>query len=236
MPAAWDALDLYNKFRRYAQMSPEDEGTVQTDIDAYLTEAEAEILGMISAIVPESQYAAPVKMTTTDNGYTYSHASGWPMGSVEIRESRIGRLMIPGAEYDSSADFATEGATIRFPGNRPRTFTDGPYLRGSRVPMAIDSSLNDATHQPVVQPATARILIVYRALQKWANSGGLRDPRPYEAMESKAWAGDPSKGDYGILGMLRKQYDGAGVQAVGGGYNGDWWNYIDTGSGYTRTE
>ena len=46
----------------------------------------------------------------------------------------------------------------------------------------------------------------------WAHRGGIRDPAYYEALEQKAWTGDPDMdGDVGLMGDLKRQFFAAGM-------------------------
>lgn len=178
----------------------------------YLSLAQQEVVREIASIAPRSQWpTSPEKLTTADGGFTYSFAS-YPFGHVDIRESRTGRLLVPGAEWDTSADYVPLGQTIRMTDNRQVTFTDGPYGFYAAIPPDISDS-----QEPTLEPSHARQLILWRALSKWAKKGGLRDPSPFDAEYQRIAWGDPRlPGDIGLVGALRVQYARTGGSQVNG--------------------
>lgn len=185
-----------------------DEFPTDAPIWTYLSLAQQMVFRQIATIAPNAVVGDPELLTTSDGGYTYQFAH-YPFGHAEIRESRTGAPLNPGAEYDSSSDFVQEGQQIRWPDNRQRTFDDGPYARYAATPGDID-----ADNEPTLKPAQARVLIAYRALDLWAAKGGYRDPTPFRDQYTLlAWG---SQGDPGILGALRAQYARQG----GGGNRG----------------
>lgn len=229
--AQYDSADLLARYKWYEQRPATDDS--ETDPDRYrlLSEAQVELMAQVAGMgFAETQYAAPFKLATADGGLTYTFGNDAdgnaiaPIGTFELRESRTGPVMLPCADWDTQGDYLFEGTLIRFPSAKQRTFADGPYCRGIVPPTQISASV-----QPVLRPAFARILIVYRALQLWCARGGLRDPSPFKQLEDQAWYGDPMKGNYGILGMFQKQamLQGAAAQ---GAYEGDWWHYISLGT------
>ena len=225
--ATWDTADLVRRCLFKARRPDTDEEMLDSSGVSYwydlLTEAQSYWYALFASYVPDALYGPPVLMTTEDCGYTYNFgtvaAPIYPMGHTEIRETRGGRVMIPGTDWQER-DFVMEGSRIRMPNGRSRTFTDGPYARFVTEPPAITAAV-----QPSLTPPSARILLVNRALILWAGAGGLRDPSPFEREEAANWAA--------ILNRLRTQYHLAGAVAV----DDDtlpWWTSIDTGEGYTR--
>lgn len=177
-------------------------GATDAAIFRYLSLAQESVFRMLATLAPQSQTAAPEKLTTADGGYTYTLAR-YPFGQVELRESRTGRRLEPGAEFSTSADFVQEGQTIRWCNGVQRTFTDGPYARYAPSPTDIAAS----AAEPTLLPAQARVLIVYRALDLWCAKGGYRDPSPFRNLFKLLAFGDPdTPGDPGIVGALRRQY------------------------------
>src|SRR5207302_7474396 len=138
-----------------------------------------------------------------------------------------GRLLIPGPEWDPASDFVPAGQKIRFPGQLPKQFGDGPYARYVKQPGVIDAST-----PPTLLPTNARLLLVYHAAGLWATRGGQRDPRPYWDMEAKTAFGNPATGEVGIIGALKNQAYLAGAAAVSGDF--PWYQGISTGEGYQR--
>jgi hypothetical protein len=235
--ATYDTAELLADFKLAAQLPENDESIDLSQMYRLLRNAQAEIIGEIAGMgMAESQFGAPVKLTTADGGLTYTFGSDddgnpiFPIGAVEIKESPTGRVWRPGAEWDADADFIMEGDRIRFPQQKKRTYANGPWARFVAPPGQLD-----VDSPPVLKPAYARTLIVWRALVTWATFGGLRDPAPYQARYDALWFGKPEQGNYGILGALQKQvaFPGAPADADSGGR---WWDGISTGGdNYTRT-
>lgn len=184
--ATWDSADLLSRVRRYINRPTDDELVTDAFVYALLTEAQTEVLAEIATLAPLAQMGAPVLLTTTDSGVTYTFgtdANGhavFPLacevyGTVEGRELRA-------CSWLSWGDFVIEGDKIRMPGNRALTFDDGPYARFVRADASISASI-----EPILKPAPARILLVYKALIAFAAVGGLRDPSPWEEKYVAAW-------------------------------------------------
>lgn len=204
--ACQTSAELLAYFRSECGLPTVNDELTDAAVYAYLTLAQQAVSRQVATIAPGSQVGAPELLTTADGGYTYQFAS-YPYGHAEVRESRTGELLVPGAEYDGNADFAQEGQTIRWTDGKSRTFGDGPYARYAAEPGEVDGST-----EPTLKPASARVLVVYKALDMWATKGGYRDPQPYrEQYNLLAWG---QQGDPGILGALRTQY------AFQGGYPG----------------
>lgn len=208
------SAELLAGFQFFAMRPSVDESISSAEIYNLLSAGQAHIYGMFAIHFPEILYGAPTIMTTADGGYTYQFASSvFPFGNVEIRSSRNGNLMIPGADWDGNADYVWEGSQIRIPNHRTRTFNDGPYARYIASPTDISAST-----QPSLVPAFARSLILFYALYLWSERGGgvnQADPNRFLGMFQSAWAGDPRlNGDVGILGMLARQGYGSGMAAT----------------------
>jgi len=231
--ATYDSADLAERVRKRLKRPADDELCTLDERYQLLSEAQEEWVYTFASIIPHALYGAPDKLETFDGGETYVFGSAadddtrrvFPLGQVELKASRNGRILVPGQEGDPSADFVVDGDRIRFPGGKTRTFTDGPFARFITPPGVID-----ATHQPSLVPIEARKLLVERACQKWAETSGLADPLVYEKAELRMWLGNPPAGDYGMLGALRRQFAHAGAEAEPGG--SAWWYGISTGEGY----
>lgn len=231
MADIWDSLNLRRKLLNKIRRPAADEDLLEPDgvTDAtydLLSEAQDYWVNIIAATRPEPLYGAPVQLTTADGGYTYTFGNDaeaqpiFPLGHVEIRETRNGNILIPTADW-GSGDFVMEGDRIRIPGGRARAFGAGPWARFVAPPTKISAAV-----QPVIKPRHARVLIVIRAAIIWASQGGLRDPGPWEREEAVQWGA--------IASALATQFHLAGAQAVDDGNPDDWWSSIDTGAGYTR--
>lgn len=221
--ALWDKVDLLARCKFYAQRPATDESMADADWYSLLTEAQAEVYTMLAAHGMQALYGAPTQLTTTDSKTftfgTVASANIVPIGQVEIRRTRTGPLMVPCSEWETGGDFVMEGDKIRIPGNR--TLSPAPYARFITPPEAIDAS-NDAA----LIPRHARILLVYRACEKWARRGGFRDPSYFIDLFTKAWSGDPNvPGDVGLLGLYKTQFAFSGAVGVSGSPR-RWWDSI----------
>lgn len=228
----WDSANLLRKCNNEARRPNPDEETVEVDGVTsswydLLSEAQDYWVRRIASTYPEALYGPPTRMISIDGGETYyfgCDANGqkiFPIGHVEIRQSRNGRVWVPGADWQSNRDFVLEGTQIRFPDGKKKTFADGPYARFITPPTQISAAV-----QPVLQPPSARKLLVLRAVIYWAGRGNLRDPAQWERRENDEW-------NNSIIPMYRTQYHLAGAQAVPED-DEQWWHGIDTGEGYTR--
>lgn len=221
--ARWDSADLLARFQEECLRPANETGSEAFIARAYryLSDAQSEWITTIAAVAPESQMGAPTQMVSTDEGYTYEFrdANGetvFPIGHAEVRASRSGALLMPTFDASGVGDYVPEGNRIRIPNGQTRAFPDGPWAR-----FVAPGGTIDADTEPTLQPPHARILIVYRALAKWARRGGMRDPQPYLDMENEAWLGAPNAGVHGILGALRTQHAHAGARLAVD--PGAWW-------------
>lgn len=212
--ALWDTADLVARVKRYANRPTTDELLDTTMIYALLTEAQTEELADLAALAPTSQMGAPVLLTSADGGVTYTFGADVDGNAVfplacEVYAEVNGREW-RACSWNSWGDFVIEGDRIRMPGNVAQTFTDGPYARFVRADAQIDAST-----EPVLKPPPARIMLVWKALIKFAAIGGLRDPAPFEenyAASKRQW-----------IQAIRTQFaDSAGV-ATEGLTTPNWW-------------
>lgn len=212
--ALWDTADLVARVRRYANRPTQDELLTDALIYALLTEAHTEELAELATLAPTSQMGAPVLLTSADGGVTYTFGTDvdgnqvFPL-ATEIYAEVNGREM-RACSWNSWGDFVVEGDRIRMPGNTAVTFSAGPYARFVRADAQIDAST-----EPTLKPPPARIILVWKALIKFAAVGGLRDPAPFEenyAASKRQW-----------ISALRTSYaDSAGV-AMEGLTSPSWW-------------
>jgi len=212
--ALFDTADLLARIKREVDEPAvsEEQGPSDASHDAYwyalMTEAQMHWIGQMAAYAPDEAYIQEL-LTTADGGLTYTFSKEPMGGSTEIRVSPTGRLMFPGPEWDGSSDYVMDKVGIRFPNQKTKLFSNGPWARYVPMPDIIDVS-----HQPTLSPTWARILIVHRSCILWARRGGLRDPRPFEDNENEAWFGRPDGTQIGILGQLRQKYFGQGSAAM----------------------
>jgi hypothetical protein len=196
-----------------------------TDAQLYtvLSNAQRRMVGLFATHVPHSQYGPPEKLLTEDDGYTYTFAYS-PLGHAELRESRTGVKLYPAPEWADGYDgYVMEGQTIRWPGNRARTFSDGPYARYVRTPGPIS-----ATSPPTLMPPDVRMAIVFDAAREWAGQGGNMNPDPYkDLLQWELWGDPQSQGHTGSLAKLKSQYDAMGHRIIADNrwYRGQGWTH-----------
>lgn len=223
--ADWDSPDLLARCKRLRRRPETDEGTEDTDWYAMLTEAEAQWKPVIATHYPNDMFGAPVLMTSSDSGYTYTlPGSEIDPLALLVLESATGAPLKPGAYWDQSSDYVHEGGgTIRMTNGRSRTFSAGPYARYIAGPGTIDAS-TDST----IKPKRLRLLLVHAACQIDASRGGMDDPAYYEALLQKAAFGNPAiPGDVGLIGSLKAGRNTlGGMAAFSGGGSYAWWRPV----------
>jgi hypothetical protein len=115
---------------------------------------------------------------------------------------------------NAGGDFVFEGALIRTPGNRARSFVTGPWARYAAFPERITASV-----QPSLQPPAARELILFKALELATEvSGGAMDPLP--------WATKYAQARTRWVTLWQTQYQSAGMAALTSP-SGPWWLGLD---------
>ncbi len=161
-------------------------------------------------------YGAPTLMVTGDSGATYTfgtdadNANISPIGHIEIRSSKTGAMIPPASEWDiTTLAYLFESDKIRWPGQKLRTFADGPYAR-----FVTPSALLNASVAPVLKPLYARELIVYDGCERAAVRIGM-DPTPFGQMFDARW---PE-----VLMTIATSFHGAGIVATKGGNAGVWY-------------
>jgi hypothetical protein len=213
----YDSVDLLARVQRLINRPSTDAALTSTEIYPFLGEAQQRVVGLIAQECPEAMYGAPTKLATADSGATYTFgadsATGGnisPIGHIELRESPTGAMIPPGSEWDTDTQsYLFESDKIRWPGQKTRTFSDGPYARFITMP-----GLLDGTNAPTLKPIFARELLVYDACERAAVRLGI-DPTPYGQMFDARW---PE-----LLMTIVTQYSGAGRTAVAGDGGGVWW-------------
>ena len=227
--ALYDTADLLAKFRLRCDRPSDDEDLSDSDIYSYLTDAQQTVVSEIAALFPRLLMSAPTLMTSADSGATYTlgnDADGdviYPFGHAEVYAQASNGSELYGSTYGAyNGDFVFEGGKIRVPAGNTRTFAAGPYMRYVALPLTIDAST-----EPILFPKQLRLLILYRALVHWANTGGHRDPRPFEDEYKQAWMGMNG----GYLAMLSTQYRQSPQAAMAGI---DWWRFWRLGGGMNQ--
>jgi hypothetical protein len=152
----------------------------------FLTLAQGEVYPALFSRFPDLAFSAPILLTTADGGYTYTFgtdadgAAVRPSGHAEIYPDL---QSIPDSPLLPGADFLLEGALIRIPNHRTRTFANGPY---ARMVLRPDTPIS-ASVQPLLQPKNLRMLLVWKALESWASRPGSgASPTYYTQQYDKA--------------------------------------------------
>lgn len=225
--AYMDSADLLARTKLLAGRDKLSSDASMTDANWYsfLSDAQLHWVRELAIHVPDLMYTQ-VKLATADAGVTYDFTTE-PLGHYEVRESPTGVLWVPGNEWDPQADFVPSGNKIRFPGQKARTFTNGPWARYVPMPTVLDGST-----PPSLSPTHTRTLLPYRACIIWASRGGLRDTKHFHDLEQAEWYGDPVTGRGGVLTALVTQAFLKGNTALNDN-PGSWYPVTD-GSGYTK--
>lgn len=195
--------ELLARFKLLANRPATDELLTDAQIYLLLTDAQQRVNEEISVHIPTVYYAAPVKMTTSDNIVYTVPASGRIIGAMEVYGSSTAQEpLVPGAYWDDTADYTVEGeSTIRMIGNRARVFADGPYVRYVKETSTIDGST-----QPTLVPVSAHPAIVYEALVAYANIAGvLADPEGWRRAKREVLWGTGEAGSIGVIPALKMQ-------------------------------
>lgn len=206
---------------RFRRITGTGSNTADTDDDAayaLLSSAQIHCMETLAAVAPWSQMDAPQALSSSDGGYTYT-LSSYPLAHFELYDGPTNGIRIYPVGYDSALDgYVLEGQTIRWPGSRARTLTNGLYARYVKVPASITALV-----EPVLRPAHARLAMCYQAASEWAHESGAVDPSPFDDGFRKQMRGDPAiPGNVGIIGSLQLQGSGMGLIAAQGGVNA-WW-------------
>lgn len=230
--ADYDSSDLLARCKTLAQRPSTDQQQTDANWYSFLTHAQEHWMGQFAIHCAWTNMTAPILLTSADSGETYPFENDadsddiFPL-AVKLFDAKDGRLLRPGAYWDTAADYVWEGDKIRFAKGKTKTFSDGPYAIYVKPPNAISAS-----SQPTLRPKRARKLLVYWAVAEWAARGGIRNPKPFYDLMDRAWFGNPNIGDLGLLGELKTQNTFGGVianEAVSLGIL----EGVDDGSNYT---
>ena len=214
--ANFDSADLLSRTRALLNRPDTDEGLSDAQLYVLLGDAQRRLMTLLAFHAPESNYGAPTLLTTADSGTTYTFgtdadsANICPIGHIELRESKTGAMIPPASEWDvSTLAFLFNSDVIRWPGQKSRTFADGPYARFVTPP-----GLLNASTAPVLKPLYARQLIVYDGAERAAIRLGT-DPTPFGQMFDALF---PE-----ILQTITTAFHGVGITATQGGGSSLWW-------------
>lgn len=218
--AGWDSPDVLDRFLMY--LGRGNGGVMQADelwttarCYTWLSDAQESVFADLAPRAPAAFVGAPVQLATSDGGVTYTYATNvYPFAHVEVYAQESGGRTLHASTYDNTAaDFVIQGNVIRSPGNRPRTYTSGPWARFTAFPARLSASVN-----PSIYPEPARELILWKALESAAEvSEGAMDPSGWSAKHAAArqkW-----------LTVWQTQY------ASNGGASGAWWLTMDALNG-----
>lgn len=209
--AFMDSADLLSRVKALVNRPSTDEAITDAQYYVMLGDAQRRVMTLLAFHAPESNYGAPTLLTTSDSGATYTFGSGVsPIGHIELRESKTGSMIPPASEWDNTTlGYLFESEKIRWPGQKLRTFADGPYARFVTLPTVLDGST-----APTLKPDYARELIVYDGAERAALRLGI-DPTPYSAMFNARW---PE-----VLAAIVTAHHGAGIVGIQGGGQSVWW-------------
>jgi len=208
--ANFDSADLLSRVKALLNRPSTDEAISDAQYYVMPGDAQRRVVTLLAFHAPECMYGSPTKLSTADSGATYTFgtdadsANISPVGHIELRESKTGAMIPPASEWEiSSLAYLFESDTIRWPGQKTRTFSDGPYARFVTMPTVLDGST-----APTLKPLYARELLVYDAAERAAVRVGL-DPTPYGQMFDARF---PE-----ILQTILSSFHGAGIVATQGG-------------------
>lgn len=212
--AIFDSADLLSRLRtRLARpAAAQDQALPDAALYQFLGDAQRRVVELLSAHAPEAMLGSLTKLTTSDNGATYTFGADTdatlgasPIGGLVLLASKNGPIIPMAAEWDTGTDrflWDAVNGVIRWPNQRSRSFADGPYARWVAMPGVIDAST-----EPTLRPKSARDLIVYEAAALAAERLGM-DATVHRAAFDRRWAE--------VLLALKTQFLGSGGRALGG--------------------
>lgn len=214
------SADLLARCKRLADVPDVDEGFDDGDWYALLTDAQHHYYREFATHVPHVLMSAPTLLTSSDSGATYALPSSVVPLHLELYDSATGRLLRPGAYWDSNADYTLEGTKIRRPRGGTHTYASGPYIRYIATPSDID-----ADTEPTLVPASARQLLVWHACGDWARRpGSLVSYKAFQDAEDRLWMQ--------VMTNLKSADNFLGAAAIpAAGVSG--FEYLNTVDGYT---
>lgn len=227
------SADLLEMFRDQTKRPTTDAAWSDARVYRYLSRGQVAVYADLMAAFPRLLMGAPHLMETTDAGLTYhstvDDSNGtpiYPFGHAEVYVAPNGVLSreLYGTSYGSNdGGVVFEGNRVRLPRGDANPYTDSVYLRCVQMPEAISAST-----EPSLQPPFLRELIVWKAGELFALSGGRMDPTPYREGYASVWRGNGQLGSTGFLGMLTTQYRRSNDAALVGV---KWWRAWMAASG-----
>lgn len=161
----YDTNDCIARIRRYLPQPGNLDFPTNDDLYAMMYEAENEVKRDILQCCPWLMLQAPVLMTTSDSGLTWTFGTDantnaiTPYGAYAIYRRKED---VPDFPMERGVEYIDENVRIRMPANRPDaiSYPDGaPYYYGAVPTVAIDGST-----APSLVPADARILTVWKTV------------------------------------------------------------------------
>jgi hypothetical protein len=218
------SADLLSDFKFWAMRPDTDESLTDAQIYRLLTLAQQQVSSDVATLFPRFLMNAPVLMTTSDGGITYTISGTGedgetvaPLGHAEVYATSAGYELYGSTYGGGGGDVVFEGTKIRMPQGRTGTYGSGPYIRYVSTPGTLNASTQPTLH-PLVRP-----LLVPQALKLWAMRGGQRDPAPYVSLYDQVWRGPSGLG--GLLGALSTQY----LRSMDAALEGvQWWRWFMT--------
>lgn len=219
--SGWSSADLLERMQLYlgrgnGGVMDADELWTATRLYQFLADAQETVYGELAPVAPHAFIGAPQQLVTADAGVTYTYPDGaYPFGHVEVYAQETGGRTLYATTYgNAGGDFVFEGALIRTPGNRSRTYRTGPWARYTAFPTRLSASV-----EPSLSPPPARELILFKALEHAAEvSAGALDPLP--------WATKYQQARQRWVTLWQTQYQSAGMAALTSP-NGPWWLGLD---------
>lgn len=222
---SWTTAALVERFQLYlgrgnGGVMDADELWTSDRIRTWLADAQESVYADLAPIAPAAFVSAPVQLITSDGGVTYTYpGSAYPFGHTEVYAQESGGRDLYATTYNQwGGDFVVEGALIRTPGNRPRTYSVGPYARFVGFPARISNVV-----EPSLQPEQARELILWKALENAAEvSAG--------AMDATVWSAKYNDARRRWITTWGTQYRAQGTGVLGVATS-PWWLGLDRMNG-----
>lgn len=158
----WDSVDLLSRFNALSGRPTTDAITAAAKYQR-LADAQDTIVTKISGITKAAFPTAPVAMTSADGGYTWTFGVDGNGYALYPYGARIYPTLtaVPDYPWMPGVDYLDEGVRIRMPNGLA---WGGPlYWYGVTPPQQLSSTV-----QPIIQPPSARILIVIEAVRSFA--------------------------------------------------------------------
>src|SRR3990167_9532111 len=209
--ANFDSADLLSRVKALLNRPSTDEAISDAQYYVMLGDGQRRVVSLLAFHAPEAMYGAPTLLSTADSGTSYTFgtdadgANICPIGHIELRSSKTGAMIPPASDWDpTTLAFIYNGSdTIRWPGQKSRTFSDGPYARFVTPP-----GLLNASTAPTLKPLYARELIVYDAAERAAVRVGVDHPPFGQLFDARF----PE-----ILQTITTTFHGTGALATQGG-------------------